>query len=71
MKNRDTINHQFAFNTINYATLALSLILTILGFWLLSRPPVDGPISMTVAPIILIINYLIVTPFAILYRGKV
>jgi len=57
------------FSKINYILLSIGLLLTIVGFWFLSRPPVDGFLSMTLAPLVLVFNYLVLIPLAILYRS--
>ncbi|MBP7462490.1 MAG: DUF3098 domain-containing protein [Candidatus Delongbacteria bacterium] len=57
------------FSKINYILLSTGLLLTIVGFWFLSRPPVDGFLTMTLAPLILVVNYLVLIPLAILYRS--
>lgn len=58
------------FSTNNYILLSLGVLLTVVGFWLLSRPPVDGFLTMTLAPLILVLNYLVILPLAILYRSQ-
>ena len=38
------------------------------GYGLLSIPPADGFLSLTMAPILLVLGYCVVIPWAILYR---
>lgn len=47
--------------------------IVILGFVLLSlgmSSGWDNPLSVDVAPVVLVIGYCVVIPFALLYRGK-
>jgi len=52
----------------NYYILGFGFILLIIGNILLSQSPYDNPVSLSVAPIVLLFAYLVVFPFAILYR---
>ncbi len=52
----------------NYYILGFGFLLLIIGNILLAQSPYDNPISLSVAPIVLLIAYLIVFPFAILYK---
>ncbi len=54
----------------NYLLFGLGLVLIIIGFITLSKGPWNSISSLTFAPILLVIGYLIVVPFAILYRKK-
>lgn len=58
------------FNKINLIIMALAVTLIFLGFWLLAKPPVDGFLSLTASPLILVFTYLFVVPAAILWSGK-
>ncbi len=44
--------------------------MVILGFYLLGRPPVDGVLSLNVAPIILTLAFVIVIPLGIFIGGR-
>ncbi len=54
----------------NYIILILGLVILIIGYFLLSQPPWDNPLSLTLAPIVLLIAYLAIIPFSIIYRKK-
>jgi hypothetical protein len=41
-----------------------------LGYIFLSIPPVNGFISMTVAPLLLVSGYCVILPFALLAKEK-
>ena len=42
----------------------------IIGFIALSRGPWNSLSSLTVAPILLVIGYIVIVPFAIIYKKK-
>ncbi len=53
---------------VNIFLVGLGLI--ILGYIFMAQPPAEGFLSLHLAPIVLIIAYLIVIPFAIMTKGK-
>ncbi|MBN2571946.1 MAG: hypothetical protein JXA68_07450 [Ignavibacteriales bacterium] len=57
-------------NKTNYYLLALGFVVLIIGFYLLSQGPWDNPVSLSIAPIVLLIAYLVIFPAAILYRKR-
>ena len=54
------------FEKNNYTLIGLSLALLMLGYFLLSQGPVDNPLSKSVAPVILVVTYCAILPYAIL-----
>lgn len=54
----------------NIFLFLIGLLLIVIAFILMAQPPVDGFLSKTLAPIILVIAYLIVIPIAIFIRDK-
>lgn len=58
------------FTRKNYMILGTGLVLLLLGYVLMSQPPHDGFLSLTLSPIILTIAYCIVIPWGILAREK-
>lgn len=52
----------------NYFILIAGLGTLFLGYFLMNQGPWDNPLSLTVAPIILLIAYLVVFPLAIYYK---
>jgi uncharacterized membrane protein len=58
------------FSSLNYKLLGLSLVLLIAGYVLLGQGPVTNPLSLNLAPIVLVAVYLFLIPFAIIVRGK-
>jgi membrane protein YdbS with pleckstrin-like domain len=54
----------------NITWFLVGLVMIILGYFFMAQPPVYGFMSLHLAPIILIIAYLIVFPIAIMIRDK-
>ena len=54
----------------NMLLFVLGLVTIAIAFILMAQPPVDGFLSRTLAPVILIIAYLVIIPAAILVRDK-
>ncbi len=61
---------QLTFTRTNYLLFALGVLVIIVGYVALAQPPVNGFMSLTVAPILLIAGYCIIIPLAILYQNK-
>ncbi len=59
----------FTFDKENMYWLGAGIIGIIVGFILMAQPPVDGFLSRTLAPVVLVIAYLVIIPMAIM-RGK-
>lgn len=60
---------QFPFTTRNWAIFGLGIAIIVVGYFLLSVPPVDGFWSLTAAPLLLVTGYCVLLPIAILYKG--
>ena len=58
------------FKKSNLILAGLGFGLIILGFYLLGAEPVDGLSSLTVAPIILTLAFVLVIPMGLLIGGK-
>ncbi len=54
----------------NIRIFLLGLGLIILGYILMAQPPADGVLSLHIAPIILIVAYLVIIPVAIMVKEK-
>ena len=57
-------------NKKNLILIAIGVLLLIIGFICLATGPADNPISLSVAPIILTIAYVVIIPLGILFNGK-
>jgi uncharacterized membrane protein SirB2 len=51
---------------INVKLLLIAAVVAIIGYILLGVAPIDNQISWTIAPIVLVICYLVLIPLAIL-----
>ncbi|KAA3614751.1 MAG: DUF3098 domain-containing protein [Calditrichaeota bacterium] len=60
----------FTFGKRNLYILTAGIITIIIGFVLMAQPPVNGFLSRTLAPIILVIAYLVIIPISILAKNK-
>jgi uncharacterized membrane protein HdeD (DUF308 family) len=54
----------------NILIFSIGLLSLIIGFILMWQPPVNGFLSRTLAPVILIIAYLVIFPIAIMKKDK-
>ncbi len=55
----------------NFIIIGIGLLFIIAGYLALSGNTVESFSQLTVAPILLLIGYLVVIPFGIMYRKKV
>ena len=60
----------WSFSTVNYALFGIGLALIILGYIVMASGEVTSFQSLTVAPIILFVGYIIFLPAALIYRDK-
>ena len=58
------------FTKTNYLIFFVALVFVIAGYIALGQGPWDSFASLTLAPVLLIISYLVLMPAAILYRKK-
>jgi len=61
---------QVPFTRKNYIAFGVGLALLLLGYILLAQPPADGFLSRTLSPILLVLSYCVVFPYAIMARQK-
>ena len=54
----------------NLVLFLVGAAILVIGFLLMSIGPWDNPLSRSVAPIVLLVGYLIVFPIAIFYQRK-
>jgi len=55
---------------VNYLLFALGIFLIILGYFVMGTGEVNSTQALSIAPIILLIGYLVVIPASILYKSK-
>ncbi|GHV15372.1 hypothetical protein AGMMS49938_13450 [Fibrobacterales bacterium] len=54
----------------NVLIVGLGILLLVIGFFCLAQGPAENPLSLTVAPLVLVFSYLVVVPLGILWEGK-
>ncbi len=54
----------------NYLIFGAAVLVLALGYWTLSQEPVDGFMSLTLAPILLVIGYCVLIPLAIMFTRR-
>ena len=60
----------FTFGKRNLLLLTIGLFTIVIGFILMAQEPVDGFLSRTLAPIILVVAYLVIIPISIISKNK-
>jgi uncharacterized RDD family membrane protein YckC len=63
-------NRGLPFSKNNYLLFGIALAILAVGYWALAQPPVDGFLTLTVAPILLVISYCVLIPVAIIWSHK-
>ena len=72
-KKRTKVVHLFegwAFKKVNYIIFLIGLLLIVSGYIIMASGEVNSFQSITLAPILLFIGYLIAIPVALIYRPK-
>ena len=57
-------------NKTNLILLAVGIATLIIGYIFLSRGPADNPVSLTLAPVLLVAAYCVIVPIAIILKDK-
>jgi len=74
MKQKHNIDTQILpkirLNQKNLITFIIGTVVIVIGYILLSVAPWDNPVSLSVAPIVLILGYLVIFPMAIFIGSK-
>ena len=66
-----TLKSSLPFQTENYILFAIGIGVLILGYIALSIGPWDSFMSLTLAPVLLVLAFCIIFPVAILYKKKI
>ena len=69
-QNNKTLFHSWSFGKINYYLFGIGLLVIMLGYIIMATGEVNSFQSLTLAPIMLFIAYIIVIPAALIYREK-
>ena len=65
-----TLFGSWSFNKTNYLLLFSGILLIILGYLVMAYGEVNSFQSLTLAPIVLFIGYIILIPSALIHKGK-
>jgi membrane protein YdbS with pleckstrin-like domain len=65
---KDVVHFRDYWTTKNYVVLMIAIGFLILGFILMSFGPWDNQISLSVAPVVLLIGYVILIPLSIFVK---
>jgi hypothetical protein len=57
-------------NKKNIIIIAVGVLLLVVGFFCLAQGPAENPVSLTVAPLILVFAYVVVVPLGILWGSR-
>ena len=68
--NVDRLFEGWAFGKINYLLFGAGLALLMLGYFFMANGEVNSFQSLTLAPILLFLGYIIVIPAALVFREK-
>ena len=60
----------WSFSNVNYALFGIGLALIIFGYIVMANGEVNSVQSLTIAPIILFVGYIIFIPAALIYQDK-
>ncbi len=60
----------YYWKNLNFILFGVGIVLSLLGFFLSSVPPWNSGASLVVAPILLVVTYVVIFPMAILYSKK-
>ena len=61
----------WAFGKTNYIIFTVGLFPLIFGYYLMASGSVNSFQSLTLSPILLFLGYIIIIPFALVYREKI
>ena len=71
LKGKDVnLFEDWSFSSKNYIIFGIGLVMIILGYFVMAMGSVNSFQSLTLAPIMLFIGYLIIIPLALIYRDK-
>ena len=69
-QNKEKIDFQWPYKRKNYVLFAIGVFVIIVGYLIMYLGEVDSFQSLILSPILLLIGYLIIIPYALLYRNN-
>ena len=67
---KDKVNFQWPYKRKNYVLFGIGVFVIILGYLIMYLGEVNSFQSLTLSPILLLIGYLIIIPYALLHRNN-
>ena len=64
------VQYSLPYDKRNGSVFLAAIVLIGIGYICMAQPPVDGFLSLTLAPILLVIGYVILIPMALLMRTQ-
>ena len=61
---------KFPLGKRNFIFLGIGVLLLVVGYLFMMQGPADSVSSRTIAPVILVISYCVIIPYAILHKEK-
>lgn len=61
---------ELPFSKVNYVLFLVGIFVIALGYILMATGELNSAQSLSLSPIVLLIGYLVIIPFAIMYRGS-
>jgi len=71
-KNSDNVHifEGWNFSSANYIIFGIGLVVIILGYVIMALGDVNSVQSLSIAPVMLFIGYIVLIPIALIYRDK-
>lgn len=69
-KKSPALFQDWSFGTTNYLLFGIGVAIVILGYLIMATGEVDSTQSVTIAPLLLFLGYVVIIPVSIMYRKK-
>ena len=69
--NNSTLFESWSFDSLNYIFFGSGIIFIILGYLVMATGAVNSFQSLTIAPVMLFIGYIILIPLSLIYRSDI
>jgi len=61
---------RLSFESSNYVIFGIGILTIIVGYFIMATGETYSIQSLTIAPIVLLLGYLVIIPFSLLYKSK-
>ncbi len=69
-KKKSDFIKKISLRPINYIIFGIGILAIIIGYFVMAKGDTNSFQTLSIAPIVLLIGYLVIIPFSILYRKK-